>query len=627
MLNRPRLSTCSLLAFLLSSVSAHAAKPTIQQALKLKPVQAGIEYDQPSGDDLEKCRVTAINDRGLSGWAVAGSAGQVLRRFVDSNVDNRIDQWCYYLNGIEVYRDIDSDHNGKAEQYRWLGTAGSRWGLDKDEDGKIECWKVISPEEVTAEVVLALRSKDEGCFRRVLLTSVELDELKLGDDQATDLKKRITRAKEGFREFAGSQQLVTAGSKWLQFGATRPGVIPAGTGGSKRDLILYDHAAAIVETKGRHGQVIVGTLVRVGAGWRVIDLPQDEAATGLFFTAVAGQATDQSDQAVGIDSQMQDLLRELEKIDQQLEKATGTDGMAKLNAQRADVLHKLSQQATVPTDRQNWIRQFADTVSAAVQTGEYPEGTARLAQMSKQLTREKAVPEVRAYVQFRHMTAEYGQQIQKPNADFAKIQEKWLDKLASFVKEYPQASDAAEAMLQLGIAEEFAGHEPKAARWYQKIVRDFPDSRFAAKATGARRRLEAVGKRLSLQGKGLDGRNVDLVAYQGSVVLLHYWATWCNPCKEDMQKIRALQDKFAQQKFVPIGVNVDHSQAAAASFTKTQRISWPQMHESGGLDSRLANELGVLTLPTMLLIDRQGKVVRRNIHVAELAEEIKKLLP
>jgi hypothetical protein len=52
------------------------------------------------------------------------------------------------------------------------------------------------------------------------LTSVELDELKLGDDQATDLKKRITRAKEGFREFAGSQQLVTAGSKWLQFGAT-----------------------------------------------------------------------------------------------------------------------------------------------------------------------------------------------------------------------------------------------------------------------------------------------------------------------------------------------------------------------------------------------------------------------
>ena len=84
------------------SATLSAAKPTTEQALKLKPVQAGINYDRPAGDELSKCRIASIRDKGLSGWTVLGGANQTLRRFVDSNKDNRIDQWCYFLNGIEV---------------------------------------------------------------------------------------------------------------------------------------------------------------------------------------------------------------------------------------------------------------------------------------------------------------------------------------------------------------------------------------------------------------------------------------------------------------------------------------------------------------------------------------------
>ena len=48
-------------------------------------------------------------------------------------------------NGIEVYRDVDANFNEKADQYRWLATAGTRWGLDPNEDGVIDSWKMISP--------------------------------------------------------------------------------------------------------------------------------------------------------------------------------------------------------------------------------------------------------------------------------------------------------------------------------------------------------------------------------------------------------------------------------------------------------------------------------------------------
>ena len=58
--------------------------------------------------------------------------------------DNVVDTWSYYKNGLEVYRDGDLNFNGKADQYRWFHTGGSRWGLDKNEDGKLDASDIKS---------------------------------------------------------------------------------------------------------------------------------------------------------------------------------------------------------------------------------------------------------------------------------------------------------------------------------------------------------------------------------------------------------------------------------------------------------------------------------------------------
>src|SRR5438552_2762637 len=163
------------LVFAADSVAA----PTPAQALGLNPVQAGIDIDQPEKDEADKCKLTAETATGISGWVLETASGRILRRFLDTNGDNKVDQWCYYKDGVEVYRDIDGNFNNKADQYRWLGTAGTRWGLDDDENGRIDSWKVISAEEVTAEVVAALRDRDGTRFQRLLLTTEELKSLGL----------------------------------------------------------------------------------------------------------------------------------------------------------------------------------------------------------------------------------------------------------------------------------------------------------------------------------------------------------------------------------------------------------------------------------------------------------------
>src|SRR5208283_3872732 len=99
---------------------------------------------------------------------VESPEGLVLRKFLDTKGNNVVDQWSFYKDGVEVYRDIATKPNGKKDEFRWLNTGGTRWGVDSAGEGKLTAWKVISAEEVTAEIVAAVANRDSARFGRVL---------------------------------------------------------------------------------------------------------------------------------------------------------------------------------------------------------------------------------------------------------------------------------------------------------------------------------------------------------------------------------------------------------------------------------------------------------------------------
>ena len=138
----------------------------------------------------------------------------------------------------------------------------------------------------------------------------------------------------------------------------------------------------------------------------------------------------------------------------------------------------------------------------------------------------------------------YGLSLQAPKADFAKMQAEWLKTLEQYIADYPAAPDAAEAMLQLGIAREFAGQEDDAKKWYGRIVQEFPDSPAAKKAAGAATRLDRVGKPIALRARASTAARSTWPSYRGKVVLIQYWATWCGPCKADMAALKELAAKY-----------------------------------------------------------------------------------
>jgi thiol-disulfide isomerase/thioredoxin len=606
------------LAFWLTVDCGVAAAVSVQDALSLQPVQKDAEIERPEAAEIAKCTIKA---EGKRGWIVRDSGGQILRAFTDTNGDNVVDQWCYYKDGIEVYRDIDSNFNKKADQCRWFNIGGSRWGVDANEDGKIDYWKSISPEEVTAELVAALRERDRARFERLLLGADELKALGVGSAKAEQLRKKIDMATASFAKLAASQTVVTPASKWVSFGGIQPGVVPSGTDDSTADLTVYENVMAMVETDGKAQPLTVGTMIQVKDNWRLIDLPNlsDEAPGPFFFAAPRAEHLDGGTLAGKPSERMQEILKELQAL------PDIAASSPKEHEKRAELLGQLAKEADSPENRIQWYRQLADTLSAAVQTGGYEGGIEKLKQLSQSLQKDPKDDELATYVEWRWMTAQHGHELATSKDGFANIQAKWIGDLTKFVENAKGSPDSAEAMMELAIAEEFGGDENKAVEWYDTIVRNFPDAPIHAKAVGAKLRLTSVGNSIPLKGKTINGgQSFDLAKLKGKAVLIQYWATWCEPCKADLPLLKELRTKY--KDFEVIGVCLDNDPQAMIAFLKENDPRWPQLFEEGGLDSRFANEMGIQTLPTMILVDRHGHVANRNVRADELESELQKAL-
>lgn len=600
----------------------HAA-PTAQETLdRFKPIQAGVDYDRPTAAQAAEAKIESIKIGPAVGYQITAANGQVLRQFMDTNGDQSVDRWSYFKSGVEVYRDLDKDFNGRAENFRWLGPAGVRWGIDVNDDRKIDTWKIISAQEVTQEFIAAAKTRDSDRFAHLFATDAELSRAGFPDEKVASMKILRDDAIQAFAKTVARTTVLPVGVEWVHFSGMY-GVLPEGSAGRTQDIFVYDNVIAIVEDGANHRQLVVGAMLESGKAWRLVQLPPalevpetSIAASGYFFNSpVVSAGGVGPESTAGVSEAMQMLLKQLEEIDQDLGRETAPARIVELNRKRADVLMGLVDASSSSEERSQWLRQFSDTVSAAAQSGEFPEGVQRLETLIA--SSGKYSQGDRAYVRFRFLTAGYSTALSAPNADFDRIQEKWLSDLSAFVNQFPQSVDAPEALFQLGIAEEFAGNQEQARKYYGQIVEQYPRSSNAAKAEGAKRRLELKGRPLALVAKTLEDKTFDTRSLEGRILVIHYWASWSEPSIRDMAMLRDLRVKYTN-RIALVGVNVDADATSATALVEQNRYSWPHLYSQGGMESQLANQLGVVSVPMMIVVDGTGKVVKTGVHSGEL---------
>ncbi len=108
----------------------------------------------------------------------------------------------------------------------------------------------------------------------------------------------------------------------------------------------------------------------------------------------------------------------------------------------------------------------------------------------------------------------------------------------------------------------------------------------------------------------LDGTPLRLSAYRGKVVLLDFWATWCDPCREETPHFVELQQKYADRGLQVIGVSMDDSVEPVRDFYQQFHIDYPVVMGDAKTGEAYG---GVLGLPITFLLDRDGRIVAKHM--------------
>ena len=104
--------------------------------------------------------------------------------------------------------------------------------------------------------------------------------------------------------------------------------------------------------------------------------------------------------------------------------------------------------------------------------------------------------------------------------------------------------------------------------------------------------------------KDLDGKTWELSTLQGRAVLLNFWATWCDPCREEMPSLQALAQRHEGEGLLVLMVNYRESAGSIKRFLERVPLSMPVLLDSDGAAARAWTSR---VFPTTVMIDRSGR--------------------
>jgi thiol-disulfide isomerase/thioredoxin len=199
---------------------------------------------------------------------------------------------------------------------------------------------------------------------------------------------------------------------------------------------------------------------------------------------------------------------------------------------------------------------------------------------------------------------------------------KFVESLRTVIHDFPDQVETYDNLLHtaedaglspLEVAKEILANPkaPEKARELAQVVLD---------------REKIMSEPLALKFTAVDGRPVDFALLRGKVVLVDFWATWCGPCVAELPNVLETYQKYHDQGFEIVGISFDSDRSALDKFITKKGVPWPQYFDGEAWGNKYGKMFGIRGIPTMWLLDHNGRIAEREARGPQLSKRVEELL-
>jgi len=123
--------------------------------------------------------------------------------------------------------------------------------------------------------------------------------------------------------------------------------------------------------------------------------------------------------------------------------------------------------------------------------------------------------------------------------------------------------------------------------------------------------------------KTKDGKDVSLSSFRGKYVLIDFWASWCQPCRRENPNSVKVYEMYKNKGFEILGVSLDKDRNAWGRAVKDDGLMWTQVLDTNGA---IAQKYNVTSIPSTFLLDKEGKIIAKNLRGEALTRKLNELL-
>jgi peroxiredoxin len=123
------------------------------------------------------------------------------------------------------------------------------------------------------------------------------------------------------------------------------------------------------------------------------------------------------------------------------------------------------------------------------------------------------------------------------------------------------------------------------------------------------------------------GNPITLSSLRGQYVMIDFWASWCGPCRQENPNIVQAYNAYKDKGFTILGVSLDQDKAAWEKAILDDKLTWLQVSDLKYWENAVARTYNIQSIPASILLDKEGKIIAKDLRGEALEAKLKELMP